>query len=200
MTDNYAILTIPTNVLKAALICASTEQVRYYLNGVYVDPKGFLVSTDGHRLFCAAIELDAGQAPFDGWIIPREAIKQALNGYKGDTIEITQTRVGVVSCKPVEATYPDWRRVIPAGDPSGVAAQFNPAYVSDFGKIGDLLAGRKKGSILPCQIHHNGDQPTPITFSADPSCFGVLMPIRSAYANTDAATAAWGDKLRAIKA
>jgi len=200
MSNNYAILTVPTAYLKAALVCASTEQARYYLCGVYVDPKGFLVSTDGHRLFCAAIELDADQAPFDGWIIPREAIKQALAGHKTDTIEITQTRVGVVSCKPIDATYPDWRRVLPSDTPNNVPAQFNPAYVADFGKIGDLLSGKRKGSILPCEIHHNGDQPTAITFRADPSCFGVLMPIRSAYANTDAATAAWGDKLRAIKA
>lgn len=199
MSDNYAILTIPTNVLKAALICASTEQVRPYLNGVYVDPKGFLVSTDGHRLFCAAIDLE-GQSPFEGWIIPREAIKQALTGHKGDTIEVTQTRVGVVSCKPVDGSFPDWRRVLPSDTPTNVPAQFNPAYVADFGKIGDLLSGKRKGSILPCEIHHNGEGPTPITFSADPSCFGVLMPIRSAYANTDAAAAAWGDKLRAIKA
>ena len=199
MSDNYAILTIPTNVLKAALICASTEQVRYYLNGVYVDPKGFLVSTDGHRLFCAQIDLE-GQSPFEGWIIPREAIKQALTGHKGDTIEVTQTRVGVVSCKPVDGSYPDWRRVLPSDTPSNVPAQFNPAYVADFGKIGDLLSGKRKGEVLPCQIHHNGDQPTPITFSADPSCFGVMMPIRTAYANTEAAAAAWGDKLRAIQA
>ena len=199
MTDNYAILTIPTNILKAALICASTEQVRYYLNGVYVDPAGFIVSTDGHRLFCAQIDL-GDQAPFDGWIIPRDAIKQALNGYKGDTIEITQTRVGVVSCRPIDGTFPDWRRVLPSDTPNNVPAQFNPAYVSDFGKIGDLLSGKRKGEVLPCQIHHNGDQPTPITFTADPSCFGVLMPIRSAYADAQGAQAAWADKLRAIKA
>lgn len=199
MTDNYAILTIPTNVLKAALICASTEQVRYYLNGVYVDPTGFLVSTDGHRLFCAQIDL-GDQSPFDGWIIPRDAIKQALNGYKGDTIEITQTRVGVVSCRPIDGSFPDWRRVLPSDTPNNVPAQFNPAYVADFGKIGDLLSGKRKGEVLPCQIHHNGDQPTPITFTADPSCFGVLMPIRSAYADAQGAQAAWADKLRAIKA
>ena len=199
MTDNYAILTIPTNVLKAALICASTEQVRYYLNGVYVDPAGFIVSTDGHRLCCAQIDL-GDQSPFDGWIIPRDAIKQALNGYKGDMIEITQTRVGVVSCRPIDGSFPDWRRVLPSDTPNNVPAQFNPAYVADFGKIGDLLSGKRKGEVLPCQIHHNGDQPTPITFTADPSCFGVLMPIRSAYADAQGAQAAWADKLRAIKA
>ena len=200
MADNYAIITVPTAMLKAALICASTEQARYYLNGVYVDPKGFLVSTDGHRLFCATIDIDADQAPFDGWIIPREAIKQALTGHKAETIEVTQTRVGVVSCKPVDAQYPDWRRVIPAGDPSGVVAQFNPAYVADFGKIGDLLSGKRKGSILPCEIHHNGEGPTPITFSANDQCFGVLMPIRSAFTSAPDAKLGWAARRALIDA
>lgn len=197
MTDNYAILTVPTEYLKAALICASTEQARYYLNGVYVDPKGFLVSTDGHRLFCAKIDL-GDQAPFDGWIIPREAIKQALTGHKAPMIEITQTRVGVVSCRPVDGTYPDWRRVMPTGDPTGTAAQFNPAYVADFGKIGDLLSGKRKGEVLPCQIHHNGDQPTPITFSCNAECFGVLMPIRASYADAQGAADAWRERIAMI--
>jgi DNA polymerase-3 subunit beta len=198
MTDNYAILTIPTAYLKAALICASTEQARYYLNGVYVDPKGFIVSTDGHRLFCAQIDL-GDQAPFDGWIIPRDAIKQALNGYKGDVIEITQTRVGVVSCRPIDGTFPDWRRAMPEKEPTQVPAQFNPAYVADFGKIGDLLAGKKKASVLPCQIHHNGDQPTPITFGHTADCFGVLMPIRSSYAEAQGAADAWRERLAMIE-
>ena len=72
-------LPVPAAMLRAALICASTEQVRYYLNGVYVDPKGYLVSTDGHRAFIGKIEL-SGAPAFDGWIIPRDAIKRALTG------------------------------------------------------------------------------------------------------------------------
>ena len=36
----------------SALTCAGVKDVRYYLNGIFFDPEGFIVATDGHRLFC----------------------------------------------------------------------------------------------------------------------------------------------------
>lgn len=187
MTDNYAILTIPTAMLKAALVCASTERARYYLNGVYVDPKGYLVSTDGHRAFVGKIDLgDAG--PFDGWIIPRDAIKQALAGYKSDTIEITQTRVGVVSCPPIDGSYPDWRWIVP-GDMSGEAAQFQPGYIADMGKMGEMLTGKRKNGGLTAHIHHNGEAPAAVTFPGCEDAFAILMPIRTAHTDVGGAWA-----------
>jgi DNA polymerase III subunit beta len=194
MTDNYAIITVPAAMLRAALVCASTEQARYYLNGVYVDPKGFLVSTDGHRAFVGRIDIDADQAPFDGWIIPRDAIKLALAGYKADTIEITQTRVGVVSCKPVDGSFPDWRRVIPT-ELNGATAQFNPVYIADMGKIGEMLTGKRKNGGLTAHIHHNGDAPAGVTFPGCESAFAVLMPIRSQHTDT---SDAWAIATKAV--
>ena len=41
---------IPTDVLRAALVCVSTEETRYYLRGFHVEPDAddvVLVSTDG---------------------------------------------------------------------------------------------------------------------------------------------------------
>ena len=174
---------VPTAVLKAALICASTEQVRYYLNGVYVDPKGFLVSTDGHRAFVGKIDLTDVPA-FDGWIICRDVLKRALTGYKADTITIAPDRVGNSLCQPIDGTYPDWRRVVPS-DLTGVTAQFNPAYIADLGKMGDLLRGKRKGS-LAAHIHHNGEGPAAITFPEVDDCFAVLMPIRAHHSDNGA--------------
>lgn len=177
---------VPTAVLKAALICASTEQVRYYLNGVYVDPKGFLVSTDGHRAFVGKIDLTDVPA-FDGWIICRDVLKRALTGYKADTITIAPDRVGNSLCQPIDGTYPDWRRVVPS-DLTGVTAQFNPAYIADLGKMGDLLRGKRKGS-LDAHIHHNGEGPAAITFPEIADAFAVLMPIRAHH--SDNGSEAW---------
>ena len=178
-------LTVPTAMLKAALVCASTEQARYYLNGVYVDPKGFLVSTDGHRAFVGKIDLTDAPA-FDGWTIPRDAIKRALTGHKADVIEISPTRVGDVACTAVDGIYPEWRRVVPS-DLSGVTAQFNPAYIADMGKIGDILRGKRKNGGLTAHIHHNGEGPAGVTFPDCDDAFAVLMPIRSQH--TDPSTA-----------
>jgi DNA polymerase-3 subunit beta len=174
---------VPTAVLKAALICASTEQVRYYLCGVYVDPKGFLVSTDGHRAFVGKIDL-TGIPAFDGWIICRDVLKRALTGYKADTITIAPDRVGNSLCQPIDGSYPDWRRVVPS-DLTGVTAQFNHTYVADMGKIGMLLRGQRKPS-LDAHIHHNGEGPAAITFPEVDDCFAVLMPIRAHHSDNGA--------------
>lgn len=191
MTDTT--LTVPTDRLRAALICASTEQIRYYLNGVYVDPKGYLVSTDGHRLFCGKLDLpgDSNCEPdsFGGWIIPRDTLKRALQGYKAAMIEISPTRVGDIACQPIDGTFPDWRRVIPsAWTASGAAAQFNPDYVADMGKIGVLLSGKRKSdSGLTAHIHHNGEGPAGVTFPDVPDAYAVLMPIRTFHTDSERA-------------
>lgn len=179
---------IPTAMLKSALICASTEQARYYLCGVYVDPKGFIVSTDGHRAFVGKIDLTDVPA-FDGWIIPSDAVKRALTGYKADTITIAPDRVGAILCQPIDGFYPDWRRILPNADGlTGETAQFNPAYIADMGKIGVTLRGKRKGS-LDAHIHHNGEGPAAITFPEIDNAFAVLMPIRAHH--TDNGSEAW---------
>jgi len=184
-------LPVPASMLRAALICASTEQARYYLNGVYVDPKGYLVSTDGHRAFIGKIDLSGARA-FDGWIIPRDAIKRALTGYKADVIEISPTRCGDIACQPVDGFYPDWRRVVP-DELSGVTAQFQPGYIADMGKIGLLLTGkRKSGAGLTAHLHHNGEGPAGVTFPYCATAYAVLMPIRTQH--TDAERA-WSDAI-----
>lgn len=185
MTDQ-TIITVSADTLRAALICASTDKHRYYINGVYVDPKGYIVSTDGHRLFCAKIDV-SDAAPFTGWIIPSDVLKRALTGYKNKTVDIAPNRCGDIACQPVDGTYPDWRRVIPQGDLSGAVAQFNPAYVADLGKIGKLLGA---SGALPAHIHHDGDAPAGVTFPNAPDAFAVLMPIRSAHSAPDSA---WRD-------
>lgn len=167
-------ITIPADYLRAALICASTEKVRYYLNGVYVDPEGFLVSTDGHRAFVGKIDLTDVPA-FDGWIIPRDVIKRAITGYKAHDIVISPTRTGDIACQPIDGVFPDWRRVVPS-ELSGITAQFNNAYVGDFGKIDKLLSGR---AVPRAHIHHNGDGPAGVTFPDIDNAFGVLMPVRA---------------------
>jgi DNA polymerase-3 subunit beta len=183
------VITVNADMLRAALLCASTEETRYYLKGVFVDPAGKLVSTDGHRMFVGTIDLAASEhnlAPgsFTGWIICRDVLKRALAGHKLPTITIAPDRVGDIACQPIDGTFPDWRRVVPS-EITGTVAQFNPAYVADMGKIGVLLAGKpKRGYLsagLTAHIHHNGDNAAVVTFPGVEDAYGLLMPIRGAY-------------------
>lgn len=179
---NSNMLTIPANVLKAALVCVSTDAHRYYLHGVYVDPKGYLVSTDGHRMFVGKIDVSGGIG-FEGWIIPAGVVKRALTGHKAATIDISPTRCGDVSCEPVDGTFPDWTRVVASEEVSGVPAQFNPAYIGDMGKIAAALSGTKSA---PVHVHYTGENPTPVTFpNYEGYAFAILMPIRGTHNESD---------------
>jgi hypothetical protein len=151
MTD--FLFSIPTDVLRAALVCVSSEETRYYLRGVHVEPDAddvVLVSTDGHRLFCGRCPLPPAGAitPAKPFIVPTDAIKKALTGYKGLAIQLERTgdvwTLGDVTFKPVDGTFPDWRRVAPTqktiSEDLGKIAQFNPAYVADMGKVAKAIA------------------------------------------------------------
>jgi DNA polymerase-3 subunit beta len=186
-------LLIETKLLRAALICASDAQTRHYICGAYIDPKGYVVSTDGHRMFVGAFDLRAGLdagAPepvgFEGWIIPREVLKRVLTGNKQFAIEVAPDMIDGQRYAPVDGTFPDYRRVMPAAPLSGETAQFNPDYVADMGRIGALLTGKKDG--LRAHIHHNGTGPAGVEFIGCDTAFGVLMPIRGGTSTWEEAT------------
>ena len=140
-------ISIPVDLLKAAIICCSTEETRYYLNGVYVSLSGHIVATDGHRMFVG--RLPEGTIVEKDIIIPLESVKAALKlvHRSAETTELTENLLGAIRFTPVDGTFPDWRRILPTGE--GVEytpapnrpedapgfVQFNPAYIGDIGKI-----------------------------------------------------------------
>lgn len=126
--------------LTAVVPCISTEETRYYLNGVYVHNKNglALVATDGHRL---ALYKTAAPYPLPDCILPAKAAKILLRALgKGNGAAITveawqrvssgedkQVLDGaarlrfagdgwVIRSKTIDGTYPDYNRVIPAPD------------------------------------------------------------------------------------
>jgi len=170
---------IPTDLLKAALYCASNEESRYYLRGVHLSTSGHMVTTDGHRIFCAKL---AEAVPADV-IIPLDTVKAALKlaGKRAETIELNGNTLGGVVFTPVDGTFPDWRRVIPAIDGfqsgDGKPGHFNPDYVYDLGQMSRAL-GSKTG--VTFQIHSWGvENPHGVTFAERTDCFAVIMPMRT---------------------
>jgi len=158
---------VPTAFMKAALLCASTEKLRYYLKGVYVDPAGLIAATDGHRLFVG--KLCESAKPAEGFIIPSEVIKSAIAFHKNAVVEFDEAQIAGRPYTPVDGFYPDWRRVVPY-QCDGRTAQFNTAYVNDFGKIAKAWKSK-------AQFFHNGDGPAGVDLG-HAECFGVLMPLR----------------------
>jgi len=170
-----------TNILRAALICTSDEETRYYLQGVSIEPNPRdlrVVSTDGHRLFCARIDV---VVDVDKFLIPKDALARALKGYKHTHLYISREgnlwRAGDVVFTPIDGVFPDsWPRVIPQDPPATLtAAQFNPAYLAGMKKIAEALDG--KGSIA--SIYQDGMNPALVTFGAREDCLAVVMPHRN---------------------
>jgi hypothetical protein len=168
---------IPTDLLKAALFCASNEESRYYLRGVHLSTSGHMVTTDGRRLFCAKL---AEAVPTDV-IIPLDTVKAALKlaPKKADTIELNGNTLGGVVFTPVDGTFPDWRRIIPAADGyangDGKPAHFNPDYIYDLGQMSRAL-GSKTGTAFKIHGWDSGS-PHGVTFAGRDDCFAVIMPM-----------------------
>ena len=111
----------------------SNEETRYYLNGIYlhaVDSEGQqmlrAVATDGHRLARVEIAAPPGSAGMAGVIVPRKAVNEVQKLIEDLTqevaIEISPTKARfsfgdvVLTTKLIDGTFPDYMRVIPAGN------------------------------------------------------------------------------------
>ncbi len=168
--------------LRAALLSASAEATRHYLNGVLLDPTGFIVSTDGHRAFVsqapALIRLPAAI------IVPRGALAAFLKGTKltevlvieeGGKWTLSDDRGWSVGFSPVDGVFPDWQRLVPAGGTEGAPAHYNPAYYADLGKVAKLVSGNASDF----EIMQAGGGPAAVLFGNVSDCFAVIMPMRT---------------------
>jgi hypothetical protein len=173
---------IATDILKAALLCASQEESRYYLRGVFLSTTGHLVTTDGHRMYVARLN----DRPAADVIIPASDVAAALKlaGSRAQEIEVTGDRIHSIAYRPVDGTFPDWRRVVPTGEetPSGANdgaehVHFNNRYIGDFERMADILCG--KGKLGQSVLHPvTASAPCLVTFGERADCFGVIMPVR----------------------
>ena len=136
--------TLPTNfgiakeefkdVIDRTQFAVSTEETRYYLNGLYIHAKTEadtkvlrIVATDGHRLACVESPLPNGAEKMAGVIIPRKTvaeIRKLLDDSKTETVSISLSENKIrfmleditLTSKLIDGTYPDYERVIPTGN------------------------------------------------------------------------------------
>ncbi len=133
-THNFALGAAElARLLDKTKFAISTEETRYYLNGIYfhaVAPEagsahGKLrcVATDGHRLALCEMAAPDGTDGLPGVIIPRKTIAELRRLIDGlsETVEISVSeakirfKVGsaVLTSKLIDGTFPDYDRVIP---------------------------------------------------------------------------------------
>jgi len=130
----------------------STEETRYYLNGVYMhvatSEEGQVlrcVATDGHRLARIDAALPAGAAEMSGVIVPRKTVGELRKLLDEDDMDIavsvsdTKVRFATpditLTSKVIDGTFPDYTRVIPQGNTRKLEVD-----ASDFAKAVDRVA------------------------------------------------------------
>jgi DNA polymerase-3 subunit beta len=185
-------LSLRKSDLKAAFICSAVKDVRYYLQGVYLEfspsPNGAATdgiltfgATDGHILFAgtapAVFEDDPQSAPFS-MIIPNDAIKTAIKT-KNDIVILMSMpdgryTLGDTVFAPVDAKFPDFRRVIPE-KVSGELGYFNPELLV---RGNDALREYFNSKRCVYRLNHNGTSPGVICGDSRDALV-VVMPIRT---------------------
>ncbi|MBY3257090.1 hypothetical protein HFO09_23330 [Rhizobium laguerreae] len=131
-------------ILERVAVAMSSEETRYYLNGVYWEPGSF-TATDGHRLVthtCKAMmpTPKGSNAPVSA-IIPTRSVKVLLSQAKGDVRTAVCTPPGKAPLlkfefgdmhlvtKTIDGTFPDYRRVIPPIEPTDTKVSFSAAIL-----------------------------------------------------------------------
>lgn len=205
--------------LKAVSRIMAKADIRYYLNGVYVEATAketVLVTTDGHRLLATRREAENTiDAPVN-FIIPGDVVKLMLaNCMAGGRrlkdavvrtipVELREWPAGprwaapmfrlpgapFLEFKPVEGKFPDWRKVIPKKIPANdKPTPFRPQYLVDFEDAARDLGNVSK-SICAVTALHDGEMVVVRTaYAGDTGYFGVMMGLR----DNDAASFA-GDR------
>jgi DNA polymerase-3 subunit beta len=129
---------LPAPVLRRlfdkAKFAISTEETRYYLNGIYMHaaegptgPTLRCVATDGHRLARIDAPLPSDAAGLPGVIVPRKTVAELRKLLDDDdaiiAVSVSETKVRfatpevTLTSKVIDGTFPDYARVIPVNNP-----------------------------------------------------------------------------------
>jgi DNA polymerase-3 subunit beta len=121
----------------------STEETRYYLNGIYLHIIGAddglhltAVATDGHRLARERLPAPEGAGALPGIIVPRKTVGEVLaalktikDGKAAVTVEASGAKIRFIlpgitlTSKLIDGTFPDYTRVIPAANEKRLVAE-----------------------------------------------------------------------------
>jgi hypothetical protein len=190
--DDYE---LPISALAAASTFMAKDDVRHYLNGVYLDfPAGRIVSTTGHCLFVGAIPAAACEPV----IVPRDMVEQAIKARKGRDklagclavsvtldrndgdcrrVEFNHVLAGAVfRDNAIDGSYPAYEHLIPRTY-DGSCGNYNPQYLADANRALALYEGTDPARSF-AKVHQQGPQNAAlITGLGTALC--VVMPVRA---------------------
>lgn len=194
-------LNINARLFAAIAVFKAEHDIRYYLNGVYVEPlpEGgvVIVATNGHALGmwrdasgeaerCAILRcgkpLQAACAKLDRLrLVIRDERLAVIDPGQGGIETYIQHRDGVDKKNnwEVEGKFPDWSRVLPADPVIGLQNAIQPEYLSMAAQALSIGRGRVKfsGITLSQGKKDGGIYVTSARLQAREFC-AVIMPLR----------------------
>jgi DNA polymerase-3 subunit beta len=201
-------ITIKPEYIKALLLTAAKQDIRYYLNGIAIDARQngdmvdvTLVATDGHRLLALALDPADVDAPLVGnWIIDR-ALLEPVKPVKAGKTEFPLT-LSLTIAEPSQDSEGRTCLANPVVTLQGATTatgtvvdgrfpdwrRVMPATSDGISSQFDheyLYSMGKVGRLLrdnkkecAAVIHHNSNGAALVTFPGAPFAIGVLMPTR----------------------
>ncbi len=146
------------NLIEKTRFAISTEETRYYLNGIYVHTaqragKTALraVATDGHRLAQLDLDCPKGAEGMAGVIIPRKTVHELHR-----LLEATEATVNVgvsaakvrfeigpitLTSKLIDGSFPDYQRVIPQGNDKSMKVS-NAQFAAAVDRVSTIASER----------------------------------------------------------
>ena len=187
-------ISLNTHLLHVAGLFISSEQTRYYLGGVYIEPHKSggvtMTATDGHKLIhihdpdgacdrpILIKALPTGRQLKPGKRMLRRIATGAvetrgrftLNLHDIDDAEQAHL-IGSLLCEDPTSggSFPEYRRVIPAMSKPGLSGQFNPALIAAVATAASALG-------VTCLAFRQKDRNSPAIAPLGPRAFAVLMP------------------------
>lgn len=148
-------------LLEKTRFAISTEETRYYLNGVYLHAATNngaavlrAVATDGHRLARMEVGLPEGAEQIPGVIIPRKTVSELYKlveeGAEKVEIALSESKIrfkvgeSVLVSKLIDGTFPDYERVIPTGNDKVMEVD-GRAFASAVDRVSVITSEKSRG-------------------------------------------------------
>jgi DNA polymerase-3 subunit beta len=196
LPHKFTISAVQCNALmEKARFAVSTEETRYYLNGIYLHAitNGSLnvlrsVATDGHRLARIEVPLPPGASGMPGVIIPRKAIgelkKLVDEGGAEVEVSLSDSKIrfncgsAMLISKLIDGTFPDYERVIPSANDK-IMEVGRKVFASAVDRVSVISSEKSRGIKIAVKQgkltltadsaeHGNATEEVDATYSAEP--------------------------------
>ncbi|HAT2288280.1 TPA: hypothetical protein I8190_004504 [Citrobacter freundii] len=156
----------------SALTCAGVKDVRYYLNGIFFDAEGFIVGTDGHRLFCGKATTEGESAIINVKAKPPAKFDHVVVDIENRSATFIDDKAQEVLTSPIDGHYPDWRRVSHFKPGKVEAIGLHLPYLADAAKCSKYF-DKKANGVLEMQ-----DSTGATRFRMGNDAYMLIMPVR----------------------